>query len=405
MVLMNYKDIGDSLTTDEFNAIVSLLKHNKTLSDELEIKNGAVTGEYGTYTFDLESTTIVDNGILITDETLTSLGTVKLTNPVFNNATYKLHLTVISMEEPNIIDDNKSETTTTDLTITLQKDTAVQIPFETLTNYCIILFNATIEIKQDQPVITGKYVTGLTITGDKTVIQTNDTVNLTIKATDLDQIGVPNKNIKIYKNNTLWQTLTTDNNGEATYTYTGTGAGNIRFQAKYGRTRSEECTIQDWMVYDTSTHSVTGTSTNDTTYSIGWEDLSVDLSTIDFVLEWDMTATSKGVQFNLGAKDEWSTSPVKGNYRAYIGSTGGGAMSYGIRDTSTNGNSTGTFPLNTSVHCKIVKTGHTLSYYIDDTLLGTKTENWFGNYTDWSFYLVQWNTGTTTIQNINLRKG
>ncbi|MBR0471075.1 MAG: hypothetical protein IJI98_00070, partial [Methanosphaera sp.] len=104
MVFMDYKEIGDSLTTEEFNAIVSLLKHNKTLIDELEISNGAITGEYGTYTFDLESTTVVDNGILITDETLTSLETVTLSNPVFNNATYTLHLTVISMEEPNILD-------------------------------------------------------------------------------------------------------------------------------------------------------------------------------------------------------------------------------------------------------------------------------------------------------------
>ena len=251
MVFMDYKEIGDSLTTEEFNAIVSLLKHNKTLIDELEISNGAITGEYGTYTFDLESTTVVDNGILITDETLTSLGTVTLSNPVFNNATYTLHLTVISMEEPNILDDNKSETTTTDLTITLQKDTAVQIPFETLTNYCIIIFNASIEIKQDQPAIVGKYVTDITITGDKTVIQTNDTVNLTIKATDLDNIGVPNKTIKIYKNNTLWQTLTTDTNGEATVSYTGEGTGVLNIHAVHGSLVSETYSITDCISYDT----------------------------------------------------------------------------------------------------------------------------------------------------------
>lgn len=280
MVLMSYKNIGDSLTTDEFNAIVSLLKHNKTLVDELEIKNGAVNGEYGTYTFDLESTTVVDNGILITDETLTSLGAVKLTNPVFSNATYKLHLTVISMEEPNILDDNKSETTTTDLEITLEKNVAVPIPFETLTNYCIILFNASIEIKQDQPTIIGKYVTGLTITGDKTVIQTNDTVNLTIKATDLDNIGVPNKNIKLYKNNTLWQTLTTDTNGEINVSYTGEGTGVLNIQAVHGGIiQSETYSILDCIYFDPCTSDTTSRFYVDTS-----RDNSIAFSTDKLVL-------------------------------------------------------------------------------------------------------------------------
>ena len=251
MVLIDYKDIGDTLTTDEFNAIVSLLKHNKILSDTIEINNGAVVGEYGTYTFDLESTTIVDNGILITDETLTSLGTVTLSNPAFNNATYTLHLTVISMEEPNIIDDSPSETTTTDLTITLQKGTAVQIPFQTLTNYCIILFNATIEIKQDQPVIQGAYVTGLTLTGTKDIIITGESSVLTMKATDLDTFGVPNKLVKLYDNGTLINTYTTDANGEATYTYIGTGAGQHQFTAKHGgMIQSEIYEVIDALFFD-----------------------------------------------------------------------------------------------------------------------------------------------------------
>ena len=154
-MLMNFKNIGDTLTTEELNAIISLIRHNKLLNDQITIVNETVTGNYGEYDFDLNATTIVDNGVLITDETLTSLGTVTLTNPVFVNATYTLHLTVLSMEEPNIVDENPSQNIMTDLEIVLEKDVAISIPFETLTNYCIILFDARIEIKQDKPVISG----------------------------------------------------------------------------------------------------------------------------------------------------------------------------------------------------------------------------------------------------------
>ena len=119
-----------------------------------------------------------------------------------------------------------------------------------------------------------------------------------------------------------------------------------------------------------------------------------------------MKFTSYGEQFNLGAKSEWSTSPIKGNYRTYIGCTGGGKKAYGVRTTSTNGSEYGTagsFTQNADHTCKISKSSSTFTYTVDNTVLGTKTENWWSNYSDWSFYIVQWNTGTTTIKDIKLK--
>lgn len=167
----------------------------------------------------------------------------------------------------------------------------------------------------------------------------------------------------------------------------------------------ETYALEDCIIYDTSTHTITGTSNSDTVYSIGIDDLGYDLSTTDFTLEWVMNATKQGEQFNIGAKSEWSVSPIKGNYRAYIGCTGGGKRSYGIRSTSTNGSETGTFNVNTDYSCKIVKESTSFTYYLDNNQLGSRTGvSWWSNYTDWSFYIVQWNTGTTTIKNIKLKQ-
>ena len=164
--------------------------------------------------------------------------------------------------------------------------------------------------------------------------------------------------------------------------------------------------IEDCVIYKTTPINVTGTSSSDAVYSVGIDDLGYDLSNKNFDLDFTMKFTSYGEQFNLGAKSEWSTSPIKGNYRTYIGCTGGGKKAYGVRTTSTNGSeygNAGTFTQNTDHTCKISKSSSTFTYTVDNTVLGTKTENWWSNYSDWSFYIVQWNTGTTTIKDIKLK--
>ena len=256
----SYKSIGDNLTTAEFNAIVQLLRNNHHLTENLHIKNGTLNGEYGDYTFDIDSTTIVDNGILVTNETLTNLGTVTLTEPSFNNATYTLYLTVYSYDDVNIMtDETTTDPTITTLEIELIKDTPVNIPFNTLTSSCIVSFEATIIIKQDKPVIRGAIVTGLNLSSNKTTIQTGETTTLTMLATDLTSLGVPAKQVQLYKNSTLLKTLTTNNQGICTYNYNSTGAGEIEFNATSGLISSTTLTIGDYLIYDAG---VTGDKSN-----------------------------------------------------------------------------------------------------------------------------------------------
>ena len=85
--LTGYKQINDALNMQEFNALVYRLKQNYPFQEEIQIKNSTVHGKYADYLFNLESTTIVDNGILITNETLTNIGTITLINPRFRNST------------------------------------------------------------------------------------------------------------------------------------------------------------------------------------------------------------------------------------------------------------------------------------------------------------------------------
>ena len=248
-MLINYKKIGDTLTDSELNAYASLIAHNKVLKDSFKLKNGVITGVYGNYEFDLTNASIVDNGILITDETLSNNITVKLTNPT-QYATYTLHFTVIRYGDVNILDETTENIETFDLTVDLITDTTINIPLTDLQEYDVILFNSNITIKHDKPEIIGKYITALDITGDKSIIQTSETSTLEITATDLEHLPMPNKTIHLLKNNSLLDTLVTDSQGKCSYTYTGIGAGKQDFIAKYRGLQSETCSILDCIICD-----------------------------------------------------------------------------------------------------------------------------------------------------------
>ena len=247
-MLINYKKIGDTLTDSELNAYASLLAHNKVLKDSFKLKNGVITGNYGKYTFDLTNASIVDNGILITDETLSNNITVKLSNAT-QYATYTLHFTVIRYGDVNILDETTDNIETFDLTVDLITDTIVNIPLDSLQEYDVILFNSNITIQHNKPEIQGAYITALHITTNKPIIESGNTSTITITATDLQTLPVSNKKIKLLKNNVLLDTLTTDNNGQCSYTYTGVGDGLLNFQAKY-QSLTNNTEITDCLFYN-----------------------------------------------------------------------------------------------------------------------------------------------------------
>ena len=151
---VEYFEIGDELTTNQFNGIISLLRKFAKHSDDIKLGQGTVKGAYGDYTFDIESTTVTDKGILITDETISNLGTVKLENNVFHNSKYTLHLKVYHMSDINVLSNESDDNIVwEELTVDLVPDTDVTIPFTQLDYNYVVIFNATVTIDHDVPVI------------------------------------------------------------------------------------------------------------------------------------------------------------------------------------------------------------------------------------------------------------
>lgn len=137
-------------------------------------------------------------------------------------------------------------------------------------------------------------------------------------------------------------------------------------------------------------------------YSIGLDDLGLDLSNKDFTLTFDYTNTVNGGRLCLGAKNSWSEGQYSPNYYMYMGTSSAGNGGYGVRTTTTNNSSTGSSTAGDTLHCKIVKKGSTLTYYLNNVLKGTKTAEWISNYSEWSIYLTLWEITTTTVSNIIL---
>ena len=177
MSLKDFKTIGSNLTTTEFNGRVSLYKHFKKHYESFRITD-TVNGDYADYVFDIADTTVLDNGIVITDETITAEPKVKLTNPVFHYSTYILKLDVLHYSGVNIFDDE----TPTDfkvvdtLEIPLEPDTWVDIPVTGLEQGYIISFDSNIEITHDLTEIHG--ITGLVVNSSDNPIQKNQTTEL-----------------------------------------------------------------------------------------------------------------------------------------------------------------------------------------------------------------------------------
>ena len=171
-----YYSIGDSLTDAQFNSIVDLIRTNTVNTDAFRLKQGLVNGNWADYTFDIDGTTVTDQGILITDETLTSLGRVMLTNRKLHYTTYTLKLKVYHITDINICDEESAIEVDT-LDIELVEDEWVTIPFTLLDYNYIVSFDATVEILFDVPVIPD-VVKKIKVTASNPIIQSGDNTEI-----------------------------------------------------------------------------------------------------------------------------------------------------------------------------------------------------------------------------------
>ena len=317
-----YYTIGDTLTTAQYNSIVSLIRQFEGITRNLTYDQNTITGTYGKYDFSIK-TGFTDKGILINNSHLTTETDfhIKLSNAVFNHSTYTVKMTALRLNEINIMDeeDSDEEPETIPVEVELTNGEYVHIPTTDLEAGDILLYDMTVEIKHDKPIITGAIVTGLTLTANKDTIQTGDTATLTMKATDLETLGVTGKTIKLYKNDTLLDTLTTDSNGECTYTYTGLGDGADSFQAKHlGTVTSSTCVIYDCLFYDPAVDDAKASS-----YYVP------SAITVTYDNGTKLTKQASGSTANKYYLDTGLT----GDWEAILNITSDGAARIGVRDS------------------------------------------------------------------------
>ena len=250
-------------------------------------------------------------------------------------------------------------------------------------------------------------VSKILLTTDKSVLSHYDNESCTLTAILLDSNGngVSGEEIIFKANGGVLGTVITGDNGVAECTYQSTGVGDVTITVEC-MALQETCSIEDCILANVNA-SYTGTSTSDTVYSLGYDEIA-DLSNVDFEFSFKFHQTSYGCDVCLGASSEFSVSPPKSNYRIFIGNSGDGKTRYGYRTQSTvneGGSTSGEVSLNTTHNMKIVKEGTLFKYYLNDRLLGSKTITVFwDNYHMFGVHTVQWNRGTTTISDLKIKQ-
>ena len=261
--MIPYKNIEDNLNVSDFNAIVSLLRDNVLFNENIQINTSTVTGRYGDYVFNFNEATVLDNGILITNETLSNVGTVKLINPIFPNSNYFIDLKIISTEDVGVSGLDSDDVIVTELTIPLKKDEEVNIPFETLDMNNIVSFNANIRINHKDLIIRGTENIVLSVV-DKAF--PNSDVLLTAKYDDGAGGVVTGKVITFYQGETLLGTATTNEHGVATLYHSWSSVGEYTVYASCETVISEFkniniVTVGDMMFTITGSSFGTGSAT------------------------------------------------------------------------------------------------------------------------------------------------
>ena len=247
----------------------------------------------------------------------------------------------------------------------------------------------------------------LKLTSDKNILSFYDNEYCVLTATLLDNNGngVSGEEIVFKANGGVLGTVITGDNGVAQYTYQSTGVGDVTITAE-GMALQETCSIEDCILANVNA-SYTGTSTSDTVYSLGYDEIA-DLSNVDFEFSFKFHQTNYGCDVCLGASSEFSVSPIKSNYRIFIGNSGNGNTRWGYRTTSTTnevGSTIGEVSLNTTHNMKIVKKDNRFDYYLNDRLLSSRiASNFWADYHMFGVHTVQWNRGTTTISDLKIKQ-
>ena len=223
--VFNIKDIKDTLSIDEFNAFVYMLRGTAGLTGNLTFEDtNNITGAYGTYLFNnVDEQLQNDYGIIINNTLKNNPLTVKLINSFFIDANYTLTFTVKSFTGANILDDAGYDYITEDtFTVNLVENQEVSLDLTDYSNDSVLLFDFNVSIGFDVPeIVNSNFNVNLTSNTDN--LYYNEALILTATLTGDD--NVRGYVVNFYEDNVLIDTQTTDANGVAVSNYNPTKTG------------------------------------------------------------------------------------------------------------------------------------------------------------------------------------
>ena len=239
------------------------------------------------------------------------------------------------------------------------------------------------------------------IVSDKDILSSNDGDVATITATLVDGEGVVSGETVDYrlldKDGTLLDSGSddTDSNGEISVSYTATGVGDVTVEFMLRSSLLQKTyEIEDCWNTQLSEITIGG---GQTVSSIGMDTVH-NVQNEDFILIFDHKGNGN---LNIGAKSQYNP-PSTANYRLTLG-TYANKHYFSVRTSSADEASGTTANDNTYYTYKIEKQGTTVKFYVDDTLLATKTVNFFADYSEYSIYNIKWGDGTDYMKNIRLK--
>ena len=228
---LNIKNIGDTLSTEEFNGLVYRLRQKGGLTGSLNFEeNNLITGFYATYQFNgVNGQLRNDSGIIINEKIKNNPLTVKLINPFFLNAKYTLTFTVRSLTGVNITEENKTEYITTDtFNIVLVEDSEVSIPLSNYINDDVLDFDVEVNISFDVPeIVNSNFELELSSNHDEIPVDNS----LTLTATLIGDENVTGYVVQFYEDNILIGTEATDNQGKSILNYSPSTVSNHIYSA------------------------------------------------------------------------------------------------------------------------------------------------------------------------------
>ena len=237
--VLDIKDIGDNLSTDEFNALVYRLRQIGNLKGNLNFEeNNSITGVYATYQFNnVDGQLRNDKGIIVNNKVKNNPLTVRLINPFFLNAKYTLTFTVRSISGANVCEEGKGDFITKDtFSIDLVEDSDVAIPLTDYINDSILDFDVEVKISFNVPEIVNSNF-NLDLDVDKNNVLIGENITLTATLSGEDNIG--DYLVYFFEDNVLIGTNTTNNQGISNLNYSPSVFGNHIYSVSVVGLKSE----------------------------------------------------------------------------------------------------------------------------------------------------------------------